>query len=159
MQVNRTGIALILFFGVVGAFVAVVPAALGAPAQLAMILGLLGGIWFLVAVGLALYARHQQRRAAHQDWVFRNGLKGTATVLQAGSNATVNDMPLVKLQLELRVPGSAPRQASRREVMSRRLAHPMAFEELRRHETTNAGKRHHKRNAEEDGGLQQCVSR
>ncbi|MFN8215456.1 MAG: hypothetical protein U0R71_02565 [Solirubrobacterales bacterium] len=117
MQVNRTGIALILFFGVVGAFVAVVPAALGAPAQLAMILGLLGGIWFLVAVGLALYARHQQRRAAHQDWVFRNGLKGTATVLQAGSNATVNDMPLVKLQLELRVPGSAPRQASRREVM------------------------------------------
>ena len=49
----------------------------------------------IVAVGLLLFARQQKRKAAHQDWVFANGLKGAATVVKASSHAEVNGMPLM----------------------------------------------------------------
>ena len=117
MQINRVGIGLIAFFLIAGAGFVVVPLVIGAGGQVTAILGLLGGIWILTALGLALYARHQRRKAAHQDWVFRNGIKGTATILAAGSHATVNEMPLMKLKLDLDIPGVGARQVSRREVM------------------------------------------
>ena len=65
-------------------------------------------IWVLVAVGLAWYAPAPEAKAAHQDWVFQNGIRGSATVLDAGSHADVNEMPLMKLSLELDVPGRPP---------------------------------------------------
>jgi hypothetical protein len=74
-------------------------------------------IWVLVAAGLLWYARRQQRKAAHADWIFQQGLRGTATVLSAGSNATVNEMPLMKLRLDLEVPGHGSREVRRREIM------------------------------------------
>jgi len=113
MQLNRTGIGLIAFFGLIG--LAMVAAPL--PGEAGWILKSIGVIWFLVAGGLYLYARRQKSKAAHQDWVFQNGIRGRATVLSAGSNATVNEMPLMKLKLDLDVPGQNRRQVSKREIM------------------------------------------
>ena len=118
LQLNRTGIGLIAFFALFGLAMAIVPFAIGIPGQAAAIVAMVGVIWFLVAAGLALYARRQQAKAAHQDWVFQNGIRGTATVLEAGSHATVNEMPLMKLKLRLDVPGVAGAEVSRREIMS-----------------------------------------
>jgi preprotein translocase subunit SecG len=117
MQLNRTGIGLIAFFLLAGLALAVVPLVAGAGGQVAAILGSIGLIWVVVALGLAWFARRQQDKAAHRDWVFQNGIRGTATVLDAGSNTTVNEMPLMKLKLELDIPGVGRSEISRREVM------------------------------------------
>jgi preprotein translocase subunit YajC len=117
MQLNKVGIGLIAFFGLAGAAFAVVPILLGAPGQVAGILASLGVIWVLVAAGLLWYARRQQRKAARNDQIFQQGLRGTATVLSAGSHATVNEMPLMSLRLDLEVPGHGKREVKRREVM------------------------------------------
>ncbi len=117
MQLNRTGIGLIAFFGLAGAAFAVVPILIGVPGEVAGILASIGVIWVLVAGGLYWYARRQKRKAAHQDWVFQQGLRGTATVLSAGSHAEVNEMPLMSLKLELDLPGFGKREVKRREIM------------------------------------------
>ncbi len=52
MQINRTGIFLIGFFGIAGLALCVVPMLLGANAEMALIIGSTGFIWFLVAMGL-----------------------------------------------------------------------------------------------------------
>ena len=117
MQLNRVGIGLIAFFGLAGAAFAVVPILIGVPFEVAGILASLGVIWVLVAAGLLWYARRQQRKAAHQDRVFQQGLRGTATVLYASSHATVNEMPLLSLRLDLEVPGHETREVKRREIM------------------------------------------
>ena len=117
MQLNKVGISLIAFFGLGGLAVAFAPLFVGMPAEAAFTLVLLGGIWALTAFGLVLYARRQNRKADHNDWIFRQGLRGTATVLEAGSHATVNEMPLMSLRLELEVPGQGRREVKRREIM------------------------------------------
>lgn len=117
MQLNRVGIGLIAFFGLAGAAFAIVPILAGVPGEVAAILASVGVIWVLVAAGLLWYARRQQRKAAHQDWVFRQGLRGTATVLAASSHAEVNEMPLMSLRLDLDLPGFGSREVKRREIM------------------------------------------
>jgi hypothetical protein len=117
MQLNKVGIGLIAFFGLAGLAIAVFPFFVAVPAEAAFTCVLLGGIWALVALGLVLYARRSQRQAAHQDRIFRQGIRGTATVLDAGSSAKVNEMPLMSLRLELEVPGSPRREVNRREIM------------------------------------------
>jgi hypothetical protein len=117
MQLNKVGISLIAFFGLAGAAFAIVPILIGAPGEVAGILASLGVIWVLVAAGLLWYARRQEKKAAHNDWIFRQGLRGTATVLSAGSSATVNEMPLMSLRLDLDVPGHGAREVKRREIM------------------------------------------
>ncbi|HKO37491.1 MAG TPA: hypothetical protein VJU14_03895 [Solirubrobacterales bacterium] len=117
MQLNRVGIGLIAFFGLAGAAFAVVPILIGVPGEVAGILASIGVIWVLVAAGLLWYARRQKQKAAHGDWIFKQGLRGTATVLHAGSHATVNEMPLMSLRLDLEVPGQGPREVKRREIM------------------------------------------
>jgi preprotein translocase subunit YajC len=117
MQLNKVGIGLIAFFGLAGAAFAVVPILIGVPGEVAGILASLGVIWVLVAAGLLWYARRQQRKAAHADQIFQNGIRGTATVLHAGSHATVNEMPLMSLRLDLEVPGQETREVKRREIM------------------------------------------
>jgi hypothetical protein len=117
MQLNKVGISLIAFFGLAGAAFAIVPILVGAPGEIAGIFASIGVIWVLVAAGLYWYARRQQRKAAHNDWIFRQGLRGTATVLSAGSSATVNEMPLMSLRLDLEVPGHGSREVKRREIM------------------------------------------
>ncbi len=125
MQINRTGVFLIGFFGIAGLALCVVPALLGANAEAAMIIGSTGFIWFLVAMGLVAYAVRSNKKAAHNDWIFRNGIKGSATVLYAGSNATVNEMPLMKLRLDLDIPGVGVREVKKREVMPVFIANRM----------------------------------
>jgi hypothetical protein len=117
MQLNRVGIGLIAFFGLGGAAFAIVPILAGVPGEVAVILASIGVIWVLVAAGLLWYARRQQRKAAHQGWVFQQGLRGTATVLHAASHAEVNEMPLMSLRLDLKVPGHQTREVKRREIM------------------------------------------
>jgi hypothetical protein len=118
MQINRTGIWLIGLFGLLGLAMCVGPPLLGADAETSLIVASTGGIFVLVAAGLALYARHARAKAAHQDWVFRNGIKGSATILEVGnSHTTVNEMPLMKLRLALDVPGVGSSEVTRREVM------------------------------------------
>jgi hypothetical protein len=118
MQINRVGIGLIAFFALAGLALVIVPIVAGVSGQASGILAMIGVIWILVAGGLALFARRQRAKAAHQDWVFQNGIRGIATVLEAGSRATVNEMPVMKLRLQLDVPGVAATEISRREIMS-----------------------------------------
>lgn len=117
MQVNKLGMSLIAFFGLAGLAIAAFPLFVSIPAEAVLTCVLLGGIWALVALGLLLYARHSQRKAAHNGWIFQQGIRGTATVVSASSHAKVNDMPLMSLGLDLEVPGHAPRHVKRREVM------------------------------------------
>jgi hypothetical protein len=118
MQINRTGIGLIGLFGLLGLAMCVGPALLGADLETSLILASTGAIFVLVAAGLAWYARHAKAKAARQDWIFQNGIRGSATILEVGnSHTTVNEMPLMKMTLELEIPGVGTRTASRREVM------------------------------------------
>jgi hypothetical protein len=118
MQINRTGIGLIALFVLLGLVMCVGPALLGANLETSLIVGSTGAIFVLVGAGLALYARHAKGKAAHQDWIFQNGIKGSATILEVGnSHTTVNEMPLMKLRLELDIPGVGRSEVSRREVM------------------------------------------
>jgi hypothetical protein len=127
MQINRTGIFLIALFGLLGLALCVGPALLGADLETSLIVASTGAIFVLVAAGLGWYARHARAKAAHQDWIFRNGIKGSATILEVGSShTTVNEMPLMKLRLELDIPGAGRSQVSRREVMPVFTANRMA---------------------------------
>ena len=118
MQINRVGYFLIALFGGLGLAMCVGPPLFGANLETSLIIASTGFFFVLTAIGLGLYARHSKRKAAHNDWIFRNGIKGTATLLEAGSsNTTVNEMPLMKLQLKLDFPGLGSRQVRRREVM------------------------------------------
>lgn len=117
MQLNKVGIGLIAFFGLGGLALAALPLVVPMPAEAVLTLVMIGVIWALVASGLVLYAKHQQRKAVHNDRIFQQGLRGSATVLSAGSNATVNEMPLMSLRLRLDVPGHGSREVKRKEVM------------------------------------------
>jgi hypothetical protein len=118
MQINRTGYFLIALFGVMGLAMCVGPPLFGADLETSLIVASTGAIFVLVAAGLGLYARHAKGKAAHQDWIFRNGIRGSATILAVGnSHTTVNEMPLMKLRLELDIPGVGRSEVSRREVM------------------------------------------
>ncbi len=118
MQINHTGYFLIGLFAVLGLAMCVVPALFGADLETSLIVASTGAIFVLVAAGLGLYARHAQRKAARQDRIFREGIRGTATILRVGStNTTVNEMPLLKLTLDLEIPGVGRREVTRREVM------------------------------------------
>jgi hypothetical protein len=118
MRINRTGIFLIALFGLLGLAMCAAPALFGADLETSLIVGSTGAIFVLVAAGLGLYARHAKAKAAHQDWIFRNGIKGSATILEVGnSHTTVNEMPLVKLKLGLDFPGVGRDEVTRREVM------------------------------------------
>jgi len=118
MQINRTGYFLIALFGLLGLAMCIGPALLGADAETSLIVASTGAIFILVAAGLAWYARRAQAKAAHQDWIFQNGIKGSATIVEVGnSHTTVNEMPLLKLKLGLDIPGVGRREVTRREVM------------------------------------------
>ena len=125
MQMNRVGVGLIAFFMIAGLAMFLVPLVLGAPFMLVGILGSIGVIWVIVAAGLLLYSKHQEKKAAHQDWVFKNGIRGRATILDSSSHAEVNEMPVMKLKLELDVPGLGSREVSKREIMPVFAAHRM----------------------------------
>ena len=122
MKFNRTGYWLLALFGGGGLLILVI--GLFVPAA-GFVMIPLGGIWFLVAAGLVVYNWQQGKKAEHERWLFQNGLRGQATVLGASSNSSINDQPVMRLQLELEVPGQSPRQVTRSILMSNFAAYRM----------------------------------
>jgi hypothetical protein len=111
MQINRTGWFLILFFGLGGLLMVGVAAAFtGFAWDLSGLWGT-GAIWFLGAVGMFFYAIRQGRKAAADDVLARNGIKGTATIVAAESgNMLVNEQPVMNLKIRLEAPGLEARE-------------------------------------------------
>ena len=104
MQINRVGYFLIALFGGLGLAMCIGPALFGANARNVADHRLdrrRSSSSSPSASGSTPATR--QRKAAHNDWIFRNGIKGTATVVEVGnSHTTVNEMPLMKLTLDAR---------------------------------------------------------
>ena len=113
MQVNKVGIFLIALFGGLGLAFLVAP--IGGEAG--GILKLMGAIWLGVAVFLVVYLRREKRKAEHNDWIFQQGMKGKATVVEASSSGTLNEMPIMSLVLDVEVPGQGRSRRARRETM------------------------------------------
>jgi hypothetical protein len=120
---NRTGYFLLAFFGgfgLIGAIVGLIVGGTGGG-----IVAMIGLIWFLVALGLVFYNRQQGRKAEHERWLFDHGIAGTGTVVGWDSNTTINDEPVVKLVLDLSIPGQQPRRIQHSLLMSRFAAYRM----------------------------------
>jgi hypothetical protein len=113
MQVNKVGIFLIALFGGLGIVFLVIPVG----GQAGGIFKLMGAIWVGVAAFLVFYIRREKKKAEHNDWIFNQGLRGRATVLEASSSGTLNGMPIMGLALELEIPGHGKQSATRRETM------------------------------------------
>ena len=113
MQVNKVGIFLMALFGLLGLAFLLVPVG----GQAGGILKLMGVIWLGTAGFLVFFMRRQKQKAEHSDWIFNQGLRGLATVVEASSSGTLNEMPIMNLVLDLEVPGQEPRRANRRETM------------------------------------------
>ena len=119
MQINRTGYFLLAFFFLGGvAFTFVDFVLLGGMIWI-------GPIWIVVSVGLGIYAIQQARKGRHDQWLHRNGLRGRGTLVSASSGALINEQPLMTLELDLEVPGQAPRRVKRKLVISNFAAHLM----------------------------------
>ena len=112
MQINRTGYLLLAFFFVGGLIFTVIEFTVF-PVPI-----FLGPIWVVVSVGLGIYAIQQARKGRHDQWLWKTGVKGKGTLVSASSGALINDQPLMTLQLDLEVPGQAPRRVKRRLIIS-----------------------------------------
>jgi hypothetical protein len=112
MQINRTGYFLLAFFFFGGlAFTIVEFTVLPFPI-------FLGPIWMIVATGLGIYALNQRKQGQHDQWLWRNGIHGKGTLVSAGSHMQINEQPVLKMVLDLEVPGSEPRRVQRRVIVS-----------------------------------------
>ena len=123
MQLNRTGYMLFALFGLGGLAFVVLGFMVGGPAASTFIL--LGAIWVLVTLGLIAYAIQQTRKGEHDQWLWKSGLRGRGTLVSAGSHSEVNEQPVFTLELELEVPGQAPRRVRRKLIVSNFAAHLM----------------------------------
>jgi hypothetical protein len=112
MQINRTGYFLLAFF-FVGGLVFTVLEFTVFPFPI-----LLGPIWVIVSVGLGIYAIRQAQRGRHERWLWKTGLRGRGKLVSARSGALINEQPLMTFELDLEVPGQAPRRVSRRLIVS-----------------------------------------
>ncbi len=69
MQMNRTGVFLLAFFGLFGLAMIVAPI----PGEAGWILKSIGAIWILVTLGLLVFARRQKRRPPIRTGSSRTG--------------------------------------------------------------------------------------
>jgi hypothetical protein len=122
MKFNRTGYWLLALFGVGGLIFLAAGFLIDDPTGAFKIIGL---TWVLVVVALVVYAHHQTRRAKHERWLFENGLRGSAKLVSAGSNVEVNGNPVVRMELDVDVPGQEPRRITQNVLMSRFAAYRM----------------------------------
>lgn len=119
MQINRTGRFLIAFFFLGGlAFTILEFTVFPSPI-------LIGPIWMITAAGLGIYAWRSDKRAEHEQILFKTGTRAKGTLVKASSFGTVNEQPMMTLELELDVPGEATRRVSKRLVISDFAAHLM----------------------------------
>jgi hypothetical protein len=123
MTFNRTGYWLLALFGGGGLTMALIGLFVGGMAG--GILASIGVIWALVAGGLVLYNRQQGQKAEHHRWLYQQGLAGTGTIVKTSSNTTINDEPVMKLVLDVEIPGQAPRRVHHKVLMSRFAAYRM----------------------------------
>jgi hypothetical protein len=112
MQINRTGYFLLAFFFIGGLIFTVLEFTVF-PFPI-----FLGPIWVIVSVGLGIYAIRQARQGRHEQWLWKTGLRGRGTLVSAHSGALINEQPLMKMELDLEVPGQSPRRVSRRLIVS-----------------------------------------
>jgi hypothetical protein len=119
MQINRTGYFLLAFFFLGGlAFTIIEFTVLPFPI-------LLGPIWMLTAAGLGVYAIRSARRGKHEQWLFRSGVRGKGTLVEARTGVIVNEQPRMTLELDLDVPGQEPRRVTYKTLVSNFAAHRM----------------------------------
>lgn len=123
MQINRTGYLLFGFFGGIGMIFILIGLLIGG--QVLSIFGLIGGIWVAVTLGLVAYAFQQARKGRHEQWLWKTGVKGRGTLVSASSNVQINDQPLMKLELDLELPGQPARRVTRKVIISEFAAHLM----------------------------------
>jgi hypothetical protein len=116
MQVNRTGYFLFALFGIGGLAFVVLGIVVGGVAAFTFIL--LGGIWMLVTLGLIVYALRQRRKGEHDQWLWKSGIKGKGTLVSAGGSVVINEQPLLKMVLDLDVPGMETRRVERKVIVS-----------------------------------------
>jgi hypothetical protein len=122
VKFNRTGYWILALFGIGGlAFLAAGFAIEDSTGTLKII----GVCWVLTVFGLVAYALQQSRKARHELWLFQNGVRGSATVVEASSNTEVNGQPLMKLVVDLDVPGQDRRRIHHRLLMSDFAAYRM----------------------------------
>jgi hypothetical protein len=119
MQINRTGYFLLALFGIGGLIFTVLEFTVF-PFPI-----LIGPIWLLVTIGLGIYAIKQARQGRHEQWLWKSGVRGKGTLVSARSGALVNEQPVMTLELDLEVPGQAPRRIRRRLIISSFAAHLM----------------------------------
>jgi hypothetical protein len=122
MQVNRTGYFLFALFGLGGILFIVLGILIPAVALTFLLIGV---IWVLVTAGLIVYAIRQRRQGEHDRWLWETGLRGTGTLVSARSGALINEQPLMTLELDVEVPGQAPRRVKRKLIISDFAAHVM----------------------------------
>ena len=107
MQINRTGYFLLAFFFIGGLIFTVVEFTVF-PFPI-----FLGPIWIVTSVGLGVYAIRQARKGRHELWLHRNRVFAAGgPLVSASSGALINDQPLMTLELDLEVPGQAPRRVT-----------------------------------------------
>jgi hypothetical protein len=119
MQINRTGYFLLALFGIGGLIFTVLEFTVF-PFPI-----LIGPIWLLVTIGLGIYAIKQARQGRHEQWLWKSGVRAKGTLVSARSGALVNEQPVMTLELDLEVPGQAPRRIRRRLIISSFAAHLM----------------------------------
>lgn len=119
MQVNRTGYLLFALFGLGGvAFLAlglVVGSTFTAGGATFL---MIGGIWVAVTIGLMLYAVHQRLRGNRDQELFKTGLRGRGTIVNATVGMLVNEQPRMTLTLDVEIPGHEPRRVTRKLIVS-----------------------------------------
>lgn len=117
MRLNRLGAKIIAVFGLVGlAMIALASfvfehSFIGIPA--AIVLGLMGLAYVLSALVAIVVAIRARTKIDHNRWLADNGLSGRATVVEAGTEMSVNEQPLFRLVLDLEFPGQEPRRVTR----------------------------------------------
>jgi hypothetical protein len=122
VQVNRTGYFLFALFGLGGIVFIILGILIPSVAATFLIIGV---IWVLVTGGLIVYAIRQRRQGEHDRWLWQTGLRGKGTLVSAHSGALINDQPLMTLELDVEVPGQAPRRVKRRLIISNFAVHVM----------------------------------
>jgi hypothetical protein len=122
VRFNRTGYWLLALFGLGGLAFLAVGFLIADPSGAFRIIGV---CWVLTVFGLVGYAWQQSGKAKHERWLFENGLRGSARILEASSNTSVNNQPIMKLELVIDVPGQEPRRHSHRMLMSNFAAYRM----------------------------------
>jgi hypothetical protein len=114
MEIRRSGYVLLAICGLGGlAFLSAV-SGLATPDWEHAGYVVWGGILFALGCGLSLWAWRHKRRAAHRDRVFRNGIPGTATVVDARASGGYEGVAGMRLWLEVEVPPYGPRLVTRR---------------------------------------------